>query len=126
VKNISASKLERAILEEFLGAWEKNPDPGGYYPLDDIWRMVYGNDLSKKPSHLDVGVLNNLLHRGYIESISAPDGEILAHLTDAGKGYLEKIQEASRTRKIALLGAFTGSLGLLVSILKIIIDSLSK
>jgi hypothetical protein len=123
---IPAEKLQTSLLEQLYQAWAIRPGPNDFFPAQQIWDKVYEKFGKNIDGPLAEGVFNDLLKKGYIQGVKANDGTIAARLTSEGRDFLASIKEKIRTRRIALLGAFTGSFGLALTILKIVIDLVSK
>ncbi len=121
---VSATRLRRAVLEGFYSGWEKRPGPKDYFPAQQVWDIIYKKFPGRVDGPLAEGVFNGLLQEGHIEAIKIDDESIGARITDRGRNHLEELRAGLRTRRIAVVGAVTGSLGLAVSILKIVIDAM--
>jgi hypothetical protein len=123
-KLAKAAALRRALLEAFNSAWEKRPD--GFFPIQQVWNGVYRRFSGRVDGPLVEGSFNGLLHEGHLEAIQASNGLRGARITDRGRRYLYDLRSSARTRWIALIGAITGSVSLLVSILKLLTDLMGK
>ncbi len=125
-KLIPAFELQIILLDEYYKAWQMRPGPNDYFPVQQIWDKIYKKFGSKIDGPLAEGVFNDLLRHTYVKALKTDEGDIAARLTSDGIDYLLSIKEKIRTRKIALLGAITGSLGLILSVVKIVVDLIVK
>ncbi len=123
---VSADKLQIVLLEELYKAWNIRPGPNYFFPAQIIWDEVYKKFGKNIDGPLAEGVFNDLLKKKYIKAIKMNDDGIAVCLTSDGREYLISEKDKSRTRKIALLGAFTGSISLILTIIKIVLDIISR
>jgi hypothetical protein len=124
-KQMKASDFRLQILREFRKIWEKNPDKRAFIETQIVWSPIWEKQKNRITPEFGTAVLASLTQDQFLESTVAqnPMGEdvSLSRITDKGLEHLLESENSKMTRRIALLGAVTGSLGLIISILNLFI-----
>jgi hypothetical protein len=119
--HIKATKLRLLILRAFRKLWEKNPNERAYFIIQDVWTPIWEKVKNKIDGEFVTAVFASLAQDGYLDNKEFQDksGEkiISSRITDKGLAYLSEIENNMLTRKIAIIGAVTGCLGVIISII---------
>jgi hypothetical protein len=122
IKNrMRSSELRMLILLAFKKVWENNPDERAYAITDEVWKPIWNENKARITPEFGTAVFASLNQDGLIESIAAPNPEgkqvSLCRITDKGLEFISTVEEAKMTRRLALIGAVTGCLGIIISVI---------
>jgi hypothetical protein len=124
-KNLAkATIIQGYLLEEFRKFWEFRPDETDYFPIDQIMDKVKAKYGNKVDNYLLKGSLNYLLQQEFIEVKELDNKNLICRLTSKGREKIEQVKIQTMTRKIALVGAVNGTIALVLTIIKIVIEYL--
>lgn len=116
-----SSTLRRLILCEFAALWERNPHPHAIIPPTELLSAaLHRKGLAYEDRHVQA-TLTSLVEEGYLEEGIAPHPDYSpdtpgARITVAGRQYLAACQEQRFTRIIAVVGALTGIIAIVLSL----------
>jgi hypothetical protein len=120
-KLLHADKLQNIVLKEYFKLWQKRPGNEDYFKAQQVWDGINKKYGKKLDVPLAEGVFNRLLDLKYIEAIKTDDNLIAAHLTTLGFEEIRKMRAQQKTSWTAVVGAITGIIGVVVSIVVAII-----
>lgn len=125
-KLASAESVRLKVLESLHEGWKMRPGPNQCFPLQQVWQEVCQELGSRLDDELSEGVWDGLRKEGLIEVhiMQNETGTEVAvgRISDAGRRYLEQRRDNIRTRRIAIFGAIAGGLGVVMSLIKFLLD----
>ena len=121
---LNASEVRTLILREYRKAWEEiGPANEDYMISQSVWNLVWPKIESKVDPGFANSVLRSLFQDELLEGVAAPDPAgketHLSRITTKGLAHLSEKESIERARRLAVIGAVTGSLGLLTSVVQI-------
>jgi hypothetical protein len=119
---IKASKLRVDVLKKYRRNWENIPDKNSFFKTEDIWNSILSNLSNRIDNEYLNSVFNSLIDDKYIEVIQDQNNKHISgsRITKNGLKFLEEYEANTLTKKIALLGAITGCISLIISIISLI------
>lgn len=117
---INAAKLRQTILRAYRELWEKAPDNNEFAITQNVWKPIWETWKGKISEDFASAVLNSLHQEGLVENIIVPNPQgiktPISRITQKGLMFLADEEDATRTRRLALLGASSGCLALILAI----------
>ena len=125
-RKITASELRRRLLETYRHCWEQAaPSKDQYIETQSIWDQVLQNLRTTPDADFSTSVFKSLDQEGLVKNLP-PEGQQppLSRITKKGLDYLEELKDSRRTKRMALLGALTGTTALLFNAIELMIKLL--
>jgi len=116
----TTSRLRQTILRAYRDLWQKSPAENQYAITQDLWTPIWEEWKGQISLEFGSSVLNGLNQEGLVENlmVANPQGvqTAISRITPKGLLALAETEASTHTRRLAMFGAITGCLALLLAI----------